>query len=87
MYVINGDNRSFRDREGSAGLAGGELRARGGDGLPQNEDGPREGDEVGAWMETSGVSPTVVYLDPRTLTRDCVGRWLQASSPGSMSAS
>jgi DNA-binding NarL/FixJ family response regulator len=79
MYIVKDDNKPFQDRQGSAGLAGGEPRAGGEDGLPQNEDRPREGDEVGAWMETSGMSPTVVYFDPRTLTRDCVGRWLQAS--------
>jgi DNA-binding NarL/FixJ family response regulator len=82
MYIAKDDNKPFRDHQGSAGLAGGESRARVEDGLPQNGDGPREGDEVGAWMETSGMSPTVVYLDPRTLTRDCLGRWLQASLTG-----
>ena len=82
MYIIKGDNKPFRDREASVGLASGELRAREDDALPQNEDGPREGDEVGGWMEASGMSPTVIYLDPRTLTRDCVGHWLQASLTG-----
>jgi DNA-binding NarL/FixJ family response regulator len=28
------------------------------------------------------VFPTVIYLDARTLTRDCVGRWLQSSLSG-----
>jgi DNA-binding NarL/FixJ family response regulator len=82
MDIIKGGNTSSRDREVSAGLAGGELRARGEEGLPQKEDGPKKGDEVSGWMEASGVSPTVIYLDARTLTRDCVGRWLQASLTG-----
>ena len=82
MYVIKGDSKSFRDREASGGLAGGEFRARGEDGLPQHEDAPREGNEIGGWMEASGVSSTVIYVDPRTLTRDCVGHWLQASLTG-----
>jgi DNA-binding NarL/FixJ family response regulator len=82
MYSIKGGVTSFRDREVSAGLAGGELRARGEEELPQNEDGPRRVDQVSGRMEASGVSPTVIYLDARTLTRDCVGRWLQASLSG-----
>jgi DNA-binding NarL/FixJ family response regulator len=77
MYIAKDDHRPFQGRQ-----AGGEFRARVEDVLPQNEDGPGEGDEVGACMETSGMSPTVVYLDPRSLTRDCVGRWLQASLTG-----
>jgi DNA-binding NarL/FixJ family response regulator len=82
MYTIKDGSTSFRDLEVSGGLAGGELRARGEEGLPQKEDGPKKGDEVSGWMEASSVSPTVVYLDARTLTRDCVGRWLQASLTG-----
>jgi DNA-binding NarL/FixJ family response regulator len=82
MYIIKDSSTSFRDREVSAGLAGGELRARGEEGLPQKEDGPGKGDEVSGWMEASGMSPTVIYLDAWTLTRDCVGRWLQASLTG-----
>jgi DNA-binding NarL/FixJ family response regulator len=82
MYIIKDGSTSFRDLEVSGGLAGGELRAQGEEGLPQKEDGPKKGDEVSGWMEASSVSPTVVYLDARTLTRDCVGRWLQASLTG-----
>jgi len=29
-----------------------------------------------------GVSATVIYLDARTFTRDCVGRWLQSNLSG-----
>lgn len=30
----------------------------------------------------SGEAPTLIYLDPRAFTRDCVGRWLQSSMSG-----
>jgi DNA-binding NarL/FixJ family response regulator len=82
MHIIKDGSTSVVGREVSAGFAGGELRARGGEGLPQNEDGPRKDDQVSGWIEASGVFPTVIYLDARTLTRDCVGRWLQASLTG-----
>jgi DNA-binding NarL/FixJ family response regulator len=32
--------------------------------------------------DLSGDPQTVIYLDPRAFTRDCVGRWLQASLSG-----
>jgi DNA-binding NarL/FixJ family response regulator len=32
--------------------------------------------------DLSGDLQTVIYLDPRAFTRDCVGRWLQASLSG-----
>jgi DNA-binding NarL/FixJ family response regulator len=42
---------------------------------PRDEDGPG-----GALQRVSpGELPTVIYLDPRAFTRDCVGGWLQSS--------
>jgi len=50
-------------------------------GLPATErdEERRESDTAySAAGRQPGVNGTVIYLDPRTFTRDCVGRWLQS---------
>jgi DNA-binding NarL/FixJ family response regulator len=32
--------------------------------------------------QVSAVTATLIYLDPRTFTRDCIGRWLQSHLSG-----
>jgi DNA-binding NarL/FixJ family response regulator len=47
-------------------------------------DGARKDDipERGAWNGASETPPTVIYLDPRAFTMDCIGGWLQSSLSG-----
>jgi DNA-binding NarL/FixJ family response regulator len=50
--------------------------------IPDGADhAPQGGDAaVGeTWNGTLGALPTVIYLDPRAFTRDCIGGWLQSS--------
>ncbi len=67
---------------------GGEVGASSMDGfeLPATgRDGGRRATEVAFSRPRSHVpevSATLVYLDPRTFTRDCIGRWLQGHLNG-----
>jgi len=48
------------------------------DAAPRGDDVPRGGLQNGAL----GELPTVIYLDTRAFTRDCVGGWLRSSLSG-----
>ena len=53
--------------------------------IPDDEDNaPRQDDAAFGESRTGalGALPTVVYVDPRAFTRDCIGGWLQRSLSG-----
>src|SRR5262245_21364840 len=50
--------------------------SRGRSGTPGENNAPREDAAVGGQVQDLGA---LIYLDPRALTRDCFGRWLQGS--------
>jgi len=53
--------------------------------MPDAEDVASRGNELpggGLRNPALGELPTVIYLDPRAFTRDCVGGWLQSSLSG-----
>ncbi|MCE3248448.1 MAG: two component transcriptional regulator, LuxR family [Geminicoccaceae bacterium] len=50
---------------------------------PDLDDGWRGRDAASAGArQVPRVSATLIYLDPRTFTRDCIGRWLQSHLGG-----
>jgi DNA-binding NarL/FixJ family response regulator len=48
-------------------------------GTPGENNVPREDAAVGGQVQDLGAFQALIYLDPRALTRDCFGRWLQGS--------
>ena len=86
MYVLKGAREEYRGltrlgRSDGGKPDGGELN-RGRSGTPGEDDASQEDDAVGDQVQAVGESPALIYLDPRALTRDCVGRWLQGSLSG-----
>jgi DNA-binding NarL/FixJ family response regulator len=50
---------------------------------PVLDDGWRGGDAASSGAhQVPRVTATLIYLDPRTFTRDCIGRWLQSHLSG-----
>lgn len=64
----------------SADISDGEQHKFRLDDVPQADDAA----EACGWTQNgaSGEPQTLIYLDPRAFTRDCVGRWLQSSLSG-----
>jgi DNA-binding NarL/FixJ family response regulator len=83
MYVLKGATQEHRDLTGSAlshrcELKSPELDALRGDTPPPDDDGSAD------WAPdaASDEHQRLIYLDPKALTRDCVGRWLQSRLDG-----
>jgi DNA-binding NarL/FixJ family response regulator len=98
MYVLNGTEEKYRGWTGvangqSSGLADGCRSGIGAaeepgaevflhEGMVDPHEDPDDPGVGGVVSQASGDLQTVIYLDPRTLTRDCVGGWLQTSLIG-----
>ena len=83
MYVLKGATQEHRDLTGSAishrcELKSPELDARGVTLHRPDEDASADW----ATDAASDEHQRLIYLDPRALTRDCVGRWLQSRLNG-----
>ncbi len=88
MYVL----KSAKDQHREDVMSSGSRSAAGSEGSPsailgrsgleprENDAPPREGACVGSVR--NGASGELIYLDPRALTRDCVGGWLQSRLNG-----
>jgi DNA-binding NarL/FixJ family response regulator len=83
MYVLKGATQERQDLTGSAISDRQELKAPKLDAL--RGDAPPAGNGASAdWapVAASDDHQRLIYLDPRALTRDCVGRWLQSRLSG-----
>jgi DNA-binding NarL/FixJ family response regulator len=83
MYVLKGAKQEHQDSTGSATSDVGQVKAltldaRPGDTRPPGEDA--RGDQ--RLEADSEELQMLIYLDPRPLTRDCFGRWLQSRLSG-----
>jgi DNA-binding NarL/FixJ family response regulator len=80
MYVLKGATQEHRDL---AGPADGELKALAFHAPPDDTSPPAEDARADWGLErASDELQMLIYLDPRALTRDCVGRWLQSRLSG-----
>jgi DNA-binding NarL/FixJ family response regulator len=74
VYVLKGAKDVYRDCTSLARSDGGETSGVRSETFEKKE----ECDEGGNAREC----PTLIYLDAKALTRDCLGRWLQSSLSG-----
>jgi DNA-binding NarL/FixJ family response regulator len=80
MYVLKGARQEHQELTGTAD---GELMTLELDAPPDDAPAPAEDARVEWALDApSGELQMLIYLDPRALTRDCVGRWLQSRLSG-----
>jgi DNA-binding NarL/FixJ family response regulator len=83
MYVLKGAKQQHQDLAGSATSDDGELKPLTFDARPGDTRPPGEDARVDRRLDAGSEElQTLIYLDPRPLTRDCFGRWLQSRLSG-----